>query len=109
MKTERSLERKMRLVERLLLTFIRFSVPSVSLGPKTHGEVYPSSWTIFLRVATDLEREQLRQDWNVDRKLRETLARVGYPQYAVTSVRLYVESEETLQRNYEKHGTAAFM
>ena len=109
MRAERTIEQKMRLVERLLLAFIHGSIPSATLFPKRGGEVHPSCWAISVRVPTDHEREQLRRDWNVDRKLRTTLARAGYPRYAITSVNLYVQSEETQQREFEKHGIASFM
>ena len=97
----------MRLVERLLLSFIRGSLPSATLQPRPN-EGYPSGWRLSFLVQTDAERDQLQQDWNVERKLRTLLTQVGYPTNAITSVKLHVESGQTMQREYQKHGYAAF-
>ena len=64
------------------------------------ARIDPRFLALWIATPTDAERDQLRADTNLMSALRAAFIRAGYPVDAVPSVRIAVESEETIARDF---------
>jgi len=70
-----------------------FHVGATDLGPE--------NLAIWITTETDAQRDALLGDALYQRQFRQILAEVGYPAEAISQVGLAIESQETVDRDYE--------
>ena len=58
-------------------------------------------------VPTDAERDQLRSDTGFLEEARQQLRKIGYPEHAIPFVEFSVESQETVDRDFDGSWTRA--
>ncbi len=62
--------------------------------------ISPGHLAFCIKTDTDKERDQLRQDPQIFKEFRDALAKAGYPTDTDPVVRLGIQSQETVDREY---------
>jgi hypothetical protein len=65
------------------------------------GDLGPESLGVWVKTRTDAERDGLLADATLKQTLDQALSQAGYPEAAIPHVELTIQSQETVDRDYE--------
>lgn len=101
--TSMSLERIVRQVRKELESQVALRIAD-GFAVMWYGafDIDPVHLVYLVTVSTDSEKHALRNDELFDKGLRSMLSHNGYPVEAIAAVHLWIESQETVDR--ESHG-----
>jgi hypothetical protein len=90
-----------RRARKAIRTLVRKRVPGVRIHSMGTTHKSADNLRIGIDVATDAEREMLRNDAGLLDEARLALAEAGYPQGSIDRVSISIESQETVDREFD--------
>jgi hypothetical protein len=84
-----------------MIRIVRQRCPQAQVFKKEGATwIDPALLAIYIATKTDNERDRLRLDHSLIEELRSALLAVGYPASSVPFVHFFIESQETVDRDY---------
>jgi hypothetical protein len=88
--------RSRRAIRRLLRT----SYPDVRVWSLGASRIDPKHFCICIDVKTDVERDNLMKDKEMEQRMRRLILQNGYPPDVVPILSFSIESKQTIDRNF---------
>jgi hypothetical protein len=87
-------------VRRGVRRLIRLDFPDAHISSMGMSSIDPQYFCVLINVKTDSEKGQLLQDKELDNKIRQIALNAGYPAESVPLISFSIESQQTVDRDF---------
>jgi hypothetical protein len=79
---------------------IRRDFPDADVSSMGMSSIDPKYFCILINVKTDREKHRLLEDGELDNKIRQIALSAGYPEESVPLISFSIESQQTVDRDF---------